>query len=216
VLGKLSGTKSLSVEAFNRDDSTKIADGKLLTIDNQIDPTTGTYKLKAVFENDRNILFPNQFVNIHMLVDIKHNTIIVPSAAIQRGPQGSYVYVVSNANHVNIRPVTVSETTGNNVAISAGLNNGESVVIDGADKLQDGTEVTIGTMPAAPNGSGNPQPQSAQQNAQPGGQSGQAMTPASKPIATPPANPNPAAASSARGATGQSATPANPSGASHP
>jgi membrane fusion protein, multidrug efflux system len=209
VLGKMYGTKSLSVEAFNRDDSAKIADGKLLTIDNQIDPTTGTYKLKAVFENDRNILFPNQFVNVHMLVDVRHNVVIVPTAAIQRGPQGSYVYVVSNANHVNIRPVTVAETTGNNVGISAGLNNGESVVIDGADKLQDGSEVTIGTMPAAPSGNGSPQPQNAQQNGQAGGQSGQAMTPAGTPITTPPSNPG------ASKAAGQSA-PANPSGASRP
>jgi membrane fusion protein, multidrug efflux system len=204
VLGKLSGAKSLSVEAFNRDDSTKIADGKLLTIDNQIDPTTGTYKLKAVFENDRNILFPNQFVNIHMLVDVRHNTIIVPSAAIQRGPQGSYVYAVSNGNHVNIRPVTVAETTGSNVAISAGLNAGESVVIDGADKLQDGSEVTIGTMPVSPNG-GSPQ------NGQAGVQSGQA-TPAGTPITKPPANPNVPGASKAA----EQSAPANPSGAAHP
>jgi membrane fusion protein, multidrug efflux system len=210
VLGKLYGTKSLSVEAFNRDDSTKIADGKLLTIDNQIDPTTGTYKLKAVFENDRNILFPNQFVNVHMLVDVKHNVVIVPAAAIQRGPQGAYVYVVSNGKHVNIRPVTVSETTGNSVALGAGLNNGESVVIDGADKLQDGSEVTVGTMPVNPaTGGGNQQ-----QSGQAGGQSGQGMTPAGTPVTTPPANPNTPSAAGATKTAGQSA-PANPSGASH-
>jgi membrane fusion protein, multidrug efflux system len=209
VLGKLYGTKSLSVEAYNRDDSTKIADGKLLTIDNQIDPTTGTYKLKAVFENDRNILFPNQFVNVHMLVDVKHNVVIVPSAAIQRGPQGSYVYVVSNANHVNIRPVTVAETTANNVGISAGLNPGESVVIDGADKLQDGSEVTIGTMPAAPGGNGNQL-----QNPQTAGTPSQTPTPAARPAPVLPANPSAAGASRA---SGQSApAQANPSGATHP
>src|ERR1700756_1487012 len=93
VMSKLHGSP-LIVEAYDRDDTTKVANGKLLTIDNQIDTTTGTYKLKAEFANDKNELFPNQFVNVHLLVDFKRNLTIVPTTAIQRGPQGTYVYLV--------------------------------------------------------------------------------------------------------------------------
>ncbi|MFI5094506.1 MAG: MdtA/MuxA family multidrug efflux RND transporter periplasmic adaptor subunit [Candidatus Acidiferrales bacterium] len=149
VLVKLRGGGQLPVEAYDRDDTTKIADGKLATIDNQIDPTTGTYKLKSVFANENNILFPNQFVNVHMLVDVKRNLAIVPAAAIQRGPQGSYVYVVSGGDTVAIRTVTIAQTTGNNVGISAGVTGGDVVVIDGQDKLQDGSKVLTSTSPTA-------------------------------------------------------------------
>ncbi len=145
VNAKLRSGAQLPVEAYDRDDTTKIATGKLATIDNQIDPTTGTYKLKSVFGNENNILFPNQFVNVHLLVDIKHNLVIVPAAAIQRGPQGTYVYAVSNGNTANIRVVTIAQSTGNNVGLSAGLNNGDVVVIDGQDKLQDNTKITART-----------------------------------------------------------------------
>jgi membrane fusion protein, multidrug efflux system len=147
VLVKLRGGSQLPVEAFDRDDTTKIAEGKLLTIDNQIDPTTGTYKLKSVFSNENNALFPNQFVNIHMLVDVKHNLVIVPAAAIQRGPQGTYVYAVEPDDTVHIHVVTVTQTTGNNVGISSGINGGDVVVIDGQDKLQDGSKVITSTSP---------------------------------------------------------------------
>ncbi|MGB8474186.1 MAG: MdtA/MuxA family multidrug efflux RND transporter periplasmic adaptor subunit [Candidatus Acidiferrum sp.] len=147
VLVKLRGGGQLPVEAYDRDDVTKIADGKLATIDNQIDPTTGTYKLKAIFSNADNVLFPNQFVNVHMLVDVRRNLVIVPAAAIQRGPQGTYVYVVSDGDVVKIHMVTVAQTTGNNVGISSGLNGGDVVVIDGADKLQDGSKVVTSTSP---------------------------------------------------------------------
>ena len=146
VLAKLRTGGQLPVEAYDRDDTTKIADGKLLTIDNQIDPTTGTYKLKTVFNNENNILFPNQFVNIHMLVDTKHGLNIVPAAAIQRGPQGTYVYLVEG-NTAKIRPVTIAQTTGNEVGISSGLSDGDVVVIDGQDKLQDGSTVVTSFSP---------------------------------------------------------------------
>jgi len=149
VLVKLHGGGQLPVEAYDRDDTTKIAEGKLLTIDNQIDPTTGTYKLKSVFPNENNALFPNQFVNVHMLVDIKHNLVIVPAAAIQRGPQGTYVYVVSGGDTAHIRDVSVAQTTGNNVGISSGIDGGDVVVIDGADKLQDGSKVLASTSPTS-------------------------------------------------------------------
>jgi multidrug efflux system membrane fusion protein len=148
VLPKLRAGGQLSVEAYDRDDLTKIADGKLVTIDNQIDATTGTYKLKSIFSNENNVLFPNQFVNVHMLVDVKHNLVLVPAAAIQRGPQGTYVYAVSGGNTVKIQPVTIAQTTGNNVGISSGLTDGDVVVIDGQDKLQDGSKVLTSTAPA--------------------------------------------------------------------
>jgi len=146
VMSKLHGAQ-LNVEAFDRDDTTKLATGKLLTIDNQIDTTTGTYKLKAVFNNEDNILFPNQFVNTHLLVDTKRNLSLVPLAAIQRGPQGTYVYVVGSGNTVKIQTVTVAQTTGGTVGISEGLQPGQIVVTDGQDKLQDGTKVVPNTSP---------------------------------------------------------------------
>lgn len=142
VNAKLRSGVQLYVEAYDRDDTDKIATGKLLTIDNQIDPTTGTYKLKAVFNNENNLLFPNQFVNVHLLVDTKHNLTIVPAPAIQRGPQGSYVYALGSDNAVKIRPVTIAQITGSSIGLSSGLNAGDVVVIDGQDKLQDGSKVT--------------------------------------------------------------------------
>jgi multidrug efflux system membrane fusion protein len=140
VAAKLRGGGQLTVDAFDRDDTNKIESGKLLTIDNQIDTTTGTYKLKAVFDNSKNVLFPNQFVNIHLLVDVKKDLVIVPAAAIQRGPQGTYVYAVEN-NAAKIYNVTLAQTTGNAVGLASGLKGGELVVVDGQDKLQDGSKV---------------------------------------------------------------------------
>ena len=177
VSAKLRSGVQLAVEAFDRDDTAKIADGKLLTIDNQIDPTTGTYKLKSIFNNTDNALFPNQFVNVHLLVDTKHNLTIVPAPAIQRGPQGTYVYAVGSDNAVKIRTVTIAQTTGNSVGLSNGLNAGEIVVIDGQDKLQDGSKV-IPTPAGGNNGAGpgavaQPAAQSAGQSRRSsGGQSG--------------------------------------------
>lgn len=141
VMAKLRAGVQLTVDAYDRDDTSKIATGKLQTIDNQIDPTTGTYKLKSVFSNENNVLFPNQFVNVHLLVDTMHDLTIVPAAAIQRGPQGTYVYVAAADNTVKIRTVTIAQTTGDNIGLSAGLNTGDVVVIDGADKLQDGSKI---------------------------------------------------------------------------
>jgi membrane fusion protein, multidrug efflux system len=168
VLVKLRGGGQLPVEAYDRDDITKITDGKLATIDNQIDPTTGTYKLKSIFSNEKNVLFPNQFVNVHMLVDTKRNLVIVPAAAIQRGPQGTYVYVVSGGAMVNIRTVTIAQTTGNNIGISSGINAGDVVVIDGQDKLQDNSKVVTSTSPTG----GAERGASAQPAAQTGAPSG--------------------------------------------
>jgi multidrug efflux system membrane fusion protein len=156
VASKLLRKEQLVVDAYDRDDTSKIESGKLLTIDNQIDTTTGTYKLKAVFNNDKNLLFPNQFVNVHLLADMKKDLMIVPAAAIQRGPQGTYVYVVQGGNTAKIQTVTLAQTTASSVGLSAGLNPGDVVVVDGQDKLQDGSKVSTTTAPAAP-----PNPQNA-------------------------------------------------------
>jgi multidrug efflux system membrane fusion protein len=158
VNAKLRSGVQLVVDAYDRDDTAKIASGKLQTIDNQIDLTTGTYKLKSIFSNSDSVLFPNQFVNVHLLVDTKHNLTIVPTAAIQRGPQGTYIYAVAGDPATKdaiakIYPVTIAQTTGNSVGLSAGLHPGDVVVIDGQDKLQDGTK--INPSPAAgANGAG--------------------------------------------------------------
>jgi multidrug efflux system membrane fusion protein len=171
VNAKLRAGVQLTVEAYGRDDATKIATGKLLTIDNQIDPTTGTYKLKSVFSNEDNTLFPNQFVNVHLLVDTRHNLTIVPAPAIQRGPQGAYVYVVGSDNRVTIRAVTIAQTTGNNVGLSGGLNAGDVVVVDGQDKLQDGSQVSP-TIAGGNNGTGRgAAAQAAGQGSMPSGKS---------------------------------------------
>jgi membrane fusion protein, multidrug efflux system len=145
VNAKLNSRVPLTVDAFDRDDTAKIASGKLLTIDNQIDTTTGTYKLKSTFNNENNVLFPNQFVNVHLLVDVKKDLVIVPAPAIQRGPQGTYVYAVGEGNTAKIKPVTIALTSGSSIGLSNGLNPGEVVVVDGADKLQEGSKVTPST-----------------------------------------------------------------------
>ena len=158
---------SLRVDAYSRDDQTKLSTGTLLTIDNQIDPTTGTGKLKAEFKNPGNELWPNQFVNVHLLLETRKNSLVIPAAAVQRGPQGTYVFVVKPDKTVEVRPVTVSISQANLSAIGNGLSANEVVVTDGQDKLQAGSKVE----PRA----GRPN------NAQPGGQqnSQQAGNPAS-------------------------------------
>ena len=132
---------TLSVDAYSRDDQTKLASGKLQTIDNQIDLTTGTAKLKAVFDNDDNVLWPNQFVNIRLLLHVQKDSIVIPSVAVQRGPQGTFVYVVKADKTVEVRPVTVALSQSNLSAIGSGLQVGDTVVIDGQDKLQSGAKV---------------------------------------------------------------------------
>jgi multidrug efflux system membrane fusion protein len=171
VATKLQQKQQLVVDAYDRDDTSKIESGKLLTIDNQIDTTTGTFRLKAVFDNEKSLLFPNQFVNMHLLADVKKNLVIVPAAAIQRGPQGTYVYVVQNGSTAKIEPVTIAQSSSGNVGLSAGLKSGDVVVVDGQDKLQDGSKVSTTSVPAAPANS-----QNANGGAQPSSQPGQTQT----------------------------------------
>jgi multidrug efflux system membrane fusion protein len=140
---------TLEVDAFSRDDQTKLATGKLLTIDNQIDPATGTAKLKAVFSNTDNQLWPNQFVNADLLLETRKNSTVVPTAAILRGPQGTFVYAVNPDKTVQDKQVTVSLTQGDTTVITAGLNPGDVVVTDGQDKLQRGSKIE--PRAAAPN-----------------------------------------------------------------
>ncbi len=132
---------SLTVDAYSRDDQTKLGSGKLLTIDNQIDQTTGTAKLKGVFDNPDNNLWPNQFVNVHLLLDVRKNAITVPASALQRGPEGTFAYVVDPKNTVQMRPVQVALTQGSTAVITSGLQSGDRVVTDGQEKLQAGSRV---------------------------------------------------------------------------
>ena len=141
VMARMRTGTPLIAEAYDRDNSEKIATGKLLTIDNQIDTTTGTYKLKAVFDNSRNELFPNQFVNMHLLVETAKNVIIVPTTAVLHGPKGTYVFAVAQGNTVKMQEVTLAHSTGDLSGISSGLAAGEVVVVDGQDKLQDGSKI---------------------------------------------------------------------------
>jgi multidrug efflux system membrane fusion protein len=134
--------RELAVEAYGRDNKMLLATGRLLTPDNQIDQTTGTLRFKSQFDNSDTSLWPNQFVNIRLYLDVRKNAIVVSSAAIQKGAQGSFVYVVGSNNAAEVRPVQVDFTEGNVSVVSQGLNKGEQVVVDGADKLQAGAPVT--------------------------------------------------------------------------
>ena len=151
---QLRGNQKLPVDAFARDQSTKLASGSLLTLDNQIDQTTGTVKLKAIFDNHDTELFPNQFVNARLLVDTQRGVTLLPTAAIQRNAQGTFVYVISSDNTANLRNVTVG-TTDASIAAVQGVNAGEVVAVNGFDKLQNGGKVTINNKPPGGANSGN-------------------------------------------------------------
>lgn len=126
----------LPVEAWSRNDTQMVATGWLETVDNQIDPTTGTVKLKSVFANKDEDLWPNEFVNIHLKLNVQKNALVIPSSAIQRGPQGTFVYAVDQENRVQVRPVEINLTQGLTTLIASGLKPGERVVTDGQEHLQ--------------------------------------------------------------------------------
>ena len=171
-------SEQLGIEAYSRDDQTKLATGKLLTIDNQIDPTTGTVRFKGVFDNRDLSLWPNQFVNIRLMLDVRKNAIVVPLAAVQRGTQGSYVYTVKNG-HANLQVVKVDLTQGNISLIASGVGAGDQVVVDGQDRLQSGSAVEVHNAsqngpaggPPQGNGAGGPNGGRRQQG-DPGSQAG--------------------------------------------
>ncbi len=143
VMKQTRDDRVLTVEAYDRDFKTKLASGTLAAIDNQVDPTTGTLRLKAVFANEDQLLFPNQFVNARLLVETKRGAIVVPSAAVQRGPASTFVWVVTADETVEIRNVVIGPTEGSETSIESGLTASEVIVTEGLDKLQPGTKVSL-------------------------------------------------------------------------
>jgi len=143
VLERLQRGVRLPVEAYDREYRRKLAEGALLTIDNQVDPTTGTVRLKAQFPNTDYRLFPSQFVNARLLIDTRRGATVVPTAAVQQSPRGSFVYVLRPDRTVGVRQVTVGVTDGDDVSIERGLAVGEQVVVDGAERLRDGVAIDL-------------------------------------------------------------------------
>ena len=143
VMKKLRAGAHLPADAYNRDNSKKLASGTLMTLDNQIDSTTGTSKLKAVFDNKDNALFPQQFVNVRLLVDTLTNQLVVPNVAVQNGQQGNFVYVVDDESHVHLKPVQVGVVTETSSQILSGISDGERVVVDGTDRLVEDAVVRV-------------------------------------------------------------------------
>jgi multidrug efflux system membrane fusion protein len=154
VLKQYHAGGTMQVTAFDRTGTTQIGVGHLETIDNQIDPTTGMVKLRAIFDNPDENLFPNQFVNIKLLVNTLHDTVLVPTAAIQRGAPGTFVYLVKPSNTVAVQTVKLGPGDGQKVAILSGLRPGDQVVDDGTDRLKDGAKITVAPPPGAAAASG--------------------------------------------------------------
>ena len=153
--------KKLTVDAFDREGSKKLASGTLLTLDNVIDPTTGTLKLKAIFDNKDNALFASQFVNVKLLVDTEHNVTLIPTPAIQRNAQGAYVYAIKSDQTASMRTITPGTTDGSVTAVQ-GVEPQEVVAVNGFDKLLDGAKVTIRTPAKGSVGASGQQPQTGQ------------------------------------------------------
>ncbi len=150
VMKKFKSSQGLTIEAYDRQGTTQLAEGKLLAVDNQIDTTTGTVKLKGQFSNEDHALFSNQFVNIRMSMDTLRAATVIPAAAIQRGIIGTFVYVVNDEKIVSVRPITIGPVEDEKVPVLKGLNPNEHVVIDGADKLREGVKVKIITRESPP------------------------------------------------------------------
>ncbi|MGA2815025.1 MAG: efflux RND transporter periplasmic adaptor subunit [Xanthobacteraceae bacterium] len=166
VLPQLNAGTPLEVFAYDRANVKMLATGRVAALDSQIDTTTGTVKVRAQFDNADSALFPNQFVNAQLLVNTLHNVVTVPTAAIQRGAPGSYVYVINADNTVSVRPISIGPNDGPMAAVNSGLTAGEQVVVDGTDRLRDGARVTV---PAARSQApattpGNPAPNAPPQN----------------------------------------------------
>ena len=159
IMQRVQAGATLMVEAYDRSNSTRIAEGKLLTLDNVIDTTTGTIKLRAQFDNKNGALFPNQFVNIQLLQNTLHDQILMPTAAVQRGaPNGvttTFVYLVNRDSTVAVRPVTLGVQSGETVSVTEGLAAGDIVVTEGGDRLRDGATVQLpGAAPPSPMAAG--------------------------------------------------------------
>jgi len=143
LMSRVKEGKKPTVEIYDREQEQKLADGTFLTTDNQIDPSTGTVRIKAVFPNDDNTLFPNQFVNAKLLADIKRDSIVIPSVAIQNGPKGKFVYVAQDNSTVQLRRVETGESRKDESIILSGLLEGEKVVVDGFERLRDGGKINV-------------------------------------------------------------------------
>jgi multidrug efflux system membrane fusion protein len=154
VMKKLRAGETLQVDALDRAQNKKIATGKLLTADNQIDTTTGTVRLKALFTNEDSALFPNQFVNASLLMETLKGVTLIPSAAIQRSPKGSYVFLVKEDNTVTVRWVKTGVYEGDSVSIEEGLSPGDLVVVEGAERLKEGSRVNVQTQSQGSSGKG--------------------------------------------------------------
>jgi multidrug efflux system membrane fusion protein len=159
ILAKMHAGEQLTVEAWDRELRYKLTDGKLETVDNQIDPTTGTLKLRAVFANSNGKLYPSQFVNARLLVEQKPNVTLLANSAIQRNSQGTYVWLVKPDQTVTVRPITVGTTEGDESEIVSGLSAGDTVVTVGVDRLEEGGKVNAqvpGDKPGAVKPAGGP------------------------------------------------------------
>lgn len=226
VLQRLKAGEKLAVDAWDREQKNKLAVGTLITVDNQIDTATGTIKLKAQFPNPDGLLFPNQFVNVRMVVETKKDATVIPMAAIQRGAQGTIVYVVKEDKTVSLRPVKMGAVENDFVAIESGVKPGEMVVTDGIDRLREGAKVEV-TTPFVPRargpGGGDPSKRGNRQgkgdaaqsaptpaNAAPGTAPASA-SPAGKPAAEKAATPTPPSANTPKEAPAELAKPAAPS-----
>ena len=143
ILSRLHAGATLPVIAYDRSGTNKLATGTLTTIDNQLDTTTGTLKLRAQFPNEDESLFPNQFVNVQLVIDVMHDSTVLPMAAIQRGAPGTFVYFVKQDDTVSVRPVELGPSDGDRVAVRTGVAPGDRVVIDGADRLREGSRISL-------------------------------------------------------------------------
>jgi multidrug efflux system membrane fusion protein len=163
IVKRMRAGAALPVTAFDRSGSIRLSEGQLRSLDSQINTTTGTINLRAEFANQDESLFPNQFVNARLKIDVQHDALIAPTSAIQRGAPGTFVYLVREDHTAMIQPVTLGPTSGDRVAIQSGLSVGDKVVIDGADRLRNGTKVTLTEAAAAKSASGDAQPVSTDQ-----------------------------------------------------
>jgi multidrug efflux system membrane fusion protein len=153
IMPQLNAGTALTVTAYDRANVHQLATGQVSAVDNQVDVTTGTVKVRAQFDNTDNALFPSQFVNARLLVKTLQNVVTVPTAAIQRGSPGTYVYVINSDSTVSVRQIKTGPVDGNLTAVDSGLSSGERVVVDGTDRLRDGLRVTVAAVngqPAAP------------------------------------------------------------------
>jgi multidrug efflux system membrane fusion protein len=161
IVPQLNAGAIFQVAAYDRANVKLLSTGRVIALDSQIDTTTGTVKVRAQFDNPDYALFPNQFVNAQLLIKTMNSVVVVPTAAIQRGAPGTYVYVLNADNTVSVRPIKIGPTDGPVAAVTSGLSTGERVVVDGTDRLRDGAHVTVPGAPSAPGaqpqGSGNSQ-----------------------------------------------------------